>query len=295
MYLFRDSLRTDVRRLKRRATVIERTSIEDRRRRLEGRIKTFHTKADTLMVGVDLDDVGPMVGKEKEVVHEWDDVEELEGIGNREGEDEEDPEEVEHDEAIGGPSASEDSPDDEDIGADQPGNDDEEDNMEYAECLSLCMPSSLGQNIVKEAGLETLALQEIELRLGQANDALGDLRVELGHKSLLYRTKLRYSKNTKGKTRAWKEVNKSSMEVMKHVRRYERARRALVKLGVEDEILQKFQDIKKEDLKMSADILEENRFGQKNTTMAWFWRLGPQGDSVGNDWMQECEYRVTCV
>jgi hypothetical protein len=166
--------------------------------------------------------------------------------------------------------------------------------MEYAEQLSLCMPSSLGQKTLEEAGLKMLTLQEIELRVGQVNDALGDLRVELGQKALLFRTKIRHTTNTKGRTRAWKEVNNSSMEVMKHVRRYDRARRALVKLGVDDGILEKYQDIKKDDLKMSADILEENRVGQKNTTMAWFWRLGPQGDSLGNDWMEECEYRVRC-
>jgi hypothetical protein len=35
-------------------------------------------------------------------------------------------------------------------------------------------------------GLETLAKQETELRVGQANDALAALWVELGHKLLLF-------------------------------------------------------------------------------------------------------------
>jgi hypothetical protein len=85
------------------------------------------------------------------------------------------------------------------------------------------------------------------------------------------------------------------MDIMKHVRRYKRARRALEKLGVAHGVLEKYQDIKKEDLNMSGDILEENRVGQKNATLAWFWWLGPQGDSVGKDWMEECEYRVGVV
>ena len=286
----RDILRSDLRRLKCNATVIERTKIEDRRRKLEGRIKTFHIKADTLLAGVDVDDVGPLVEKENEMLHEWDEESEWRGMR----EEEEDAEEIEHDEGIGRASGSESSSENEVIRADQPDEDDEDDEMEYAEQLSLCMPSSLGQKTLEEAGLKMLTLQEIELRVGQVNDALGDLRVELGQKALLFRTKIRHTKNTKGRTRAWKEVNNSSMEVMKHVRRYDRARRALVKLGVDDGILEKYQDIKKDDLKMSADILEENRVGQKNTTMAWFWRLGPQGDSLGNDWMEECEYRVRC-
>jgi len=282
----RDALRSDVKRLKHNATVIERTKIEDHRRKLEGRIRTFHLKADTLMAGVDLDDVVPMVEKENKMLPEWDD--ELEGMGIRE--EQEDPEEIEHGEAIYRPEYPSDH---EGITGDWPDEDDED--TEYAEQLSLCMPSSFGKQTLEEVGLEMLALQEIELRVGQANDALGDLRVELGQEALLFRTKIRYTNNTKGKTRAWKEVNKSSMDVMKHVRRYKRARRALEKLGVAHGVMEKYQDLKKEDLNMSGDILEENRVGQKNATLAWFWRLGPQGDSVGNDWMEECEYRVGVV
>jgi len=40
-------------------------------------------------------------------------------------------------------------------------------------------------------GLATMASQELELRQGQANDALEGLRLALGHKSLLFRTKVR--------------------------------------------------------------------------------------------------------
>jgi hypothetical protein len=272
--------------MKNNATVIERTTIEERRRKLEGRIKAFHKKADMLMVGADLDDVVPTVEKESERLHEWDDEEEWEGN------DEERDEEVENDdEVVGGESRSEDSSSNRNITVDQAkeDDDDEVDGTEYPEQLSLCMPSALGKTVIDGYDLGVLASQEIELRVGQANDALADLRVELGHKALLFRTKVRYTKNTKGKTRAWKEVIKSSMEVMKHVRCYERARRALVKLGADNEILQKYQDIKKEDLKISKDIVDENRFGQKNASLAWFWRLGPQGDAVGNEWMEECK------
>lgn len=288
MALPRDSLRADVRQMKDNATVIERTNIEERRRKLEGRIKAFHKKADILMVGADLDDVVPTVQEESKQLHEWDDEEEWEGMGKRD--DGEREEEVESDdEVIGGESGSEYSSSNGNIAAGQANEDEEVDSTAYPERLSLCMPSALGKTIIDEYSLGVLALQEIELRMGQANDALADLRVELGHKALLFRTKVRYTKNTKGKTRAWKEVAKSSVEVMKHVRCYERARRALVKLGADNGILHKYQDIKTEDLKMSKDILEENRYGQKNASLAWFWRLGPQGDSIGNEWMDECE------
>jgi len=40
-------------------------------------------------------------------------------------------------------------------------------------------------------GLVTMASQELELRQCQANDALEGLRLALGHKSLLFQTKVR--------------------------------------------------------------------------------------------------------
>jgi hypothetical protein len=267
--LCRDILRSDVRRLSRRASAISRAGLEDRRRRLEGKIKAFHRRGDTLMEVEDLDDLAP-VGREG---GEWQYLSDNEErvCGEQEGE---------------FPIESESSSDDGDIGSCQGSDGDEE--TEFPEQMSLCLPSSLGRQQIEDHGLETLALQEIQLRIGQANDTLAALRVELGHKALLFRAKIRYTKNTKGKTRAWKEVSKSSMEVMKHVRCYRRARKALQQLGADKEILEKFQEIKKEDLRMNGDMLEENRVGQRSDTLAWFWRLGPHSDMEGNAWMEEC-------
>jgi hypothetical protein len=119
--------------------------------------------------------------------------------------------------------------------------------------------------------------------------------VELGHKSLLFRRKVRDSKNQKGKTRAWKEVAQSAGRVMKHVASNQRAQRALERLGADEEILERYQDIKKEDLKISSDMVEENRIGQWNDTLAWFWCLGPQTDAEGDSWMQECMWTLIAL
>ena len=71
----------------------------------------------------------------------------------------------------------------------------------------------------------------------------------------------------------------SAGRVIKHVACYQRAQRALGRLGADEGIFKKYQDIKKEDLKMSSNMVEENRIGQWNDTLAWFWRLGPQTDA----------------
>jgi len=60
MMVFRDSLRRDARKLSKKATITERTGIKDHSRRLEGRIKDFHRKADTLMDMEDLEDLTPV-------------------------------------------------------------------------------------------------------------------------------------------------------------------------------------------------------------------------------------------
>jgi len=59
------------------------------------------------------------------------------------------------------------------------------------EHMSIFMPLSLQIADMHRLGLATMASQELELRQGQANDALEGLRLALGHKSLLFQTKVR--------------------------------------------------------------------------------------------------------
>jgi hypothetical protein len=58
----------------------------------------------------------------------------------------------------------------------------------------------------------------------------------------------------------------------------------MIKLGATEQILARYQVIKAEDLKLSGDIVEENRIRQRNDKLAWFWHFEAEGD---NDWMQE--------
>jgi hypothetical protein len=45
-------------------------------------------------------------------------------------------------------------------------------------------------------------------------------------------------------------------------------------------------------MKMSGDITEENRFGQRLETLAWFWRQGsdPGSDDIASPRMHECKF-----
>ena len=68
--------------------------------------------------------------------------------------------------------------------------DEERERIIKPETMPLFMPSSLDQADLKRMGLVDLAKKELELRKGQANDVLEELRLALGHKSLLFRTKV---------------------------------------------------------------------------------------------------------
>ncbi|KAI6115879.1 hypothetical protein F5141DRAFT_1001241, partial [Pisolithus sp. B1] len=55
-----------------------------------------------------------------------------------------------------------------------------------SELMSIWMPSSIGSAKLTELGLVDLLKEERELRIGQANDRLDQLRTDLGNKAMLY-------------------------------------------------------------------------------------------------------------
>jgi hypothetical protein len=114
----------------------------------------------------------------------------------------------------------------------------------------------------------------------------------LGEKSLLFRMEVRNSKSQRTSLRAWQNVNKQDLVARQHKRGYDRARKALIRLDVDREYLSTLHDITPEDMKMSGDVTEENRIGQRSSVLAWFWRLGSDVamEVELNPRMKECEY-----
>jgi hypothetical protein len=236
------------------ATTSEKTSIEERRRRLEERMDQFNQKAEEFSGNAedDLDILPQFTGWEEgdndndcrmaeESLDVWEEV-------------------------------------------------DEEENSEKPETAPICLPSCLKLEDIQRLGLGIIASQELELRKGQANDSLQGLRLALGHKAVLYRTKVRNAKSSMDKTRAWDDIKVANLKVNKHIRAYRRARRALEHLGADDATLARFQKLQTKHLKISADITEENRVGQRSDTLPWFWRLDGQNEDQHDTWMQECKF-----
>jgi hypothetical protein len=60
----------------------------------------------------------------------------------------------------------------------------------------------------------------------------------------------------------------------------------LQRLPAEPEYLETLHDITDIDLKVTGDLTDENRFGQRLDTLPWFWRIGDVVVSEGPQ-MQE--------
>ena len=152
----------------------------------------------------------------------------------------------------------------------------------------LYLPSNFTLRQRKEYGLQELGNMEYELREGQANDSLEKLRECLAEKSLRFRTAVRPAKGQKKTTRAWDSVHRMEDQIRRSVVMYRTARQAIGELG-EAADLERFQEIKKSDLKMSGDVVEENRVGQRSSVLPWFWRLDRKDRKYRGDNQKECE------
>ena len=167
--------------------------------------------------------------------------------------------------------------------------DDDDSNESLPDDLTLWMPSYIGASCLKDAGLGDLIKEEIQLRIGQANDSLEKLRTHLGHKSILYRMNFRSSTSVRTDTRSKQDIRRVALKITRDVRSYHRARESLSRSEVSQDILQKYQVIKPDELGVSKDITEENRFGQSSDSLPWFWRIG--GSQLGSPgvWDEECK------
>lgn len=156
----------------------------------------------------------------------------------------------------------------------------------------LSLPSSLATGEIHRKSLDSVALVEAELRRAQINDSLHGLRLALGEKAMSFRADVRNANSQRTSQRAWATVHKHDAHARKHRNTYNHARAALIRLDHFPEFLSTLSDITEQDMKMSGDITEENRYGQRSDTLAWFWRLDDclSGDDQLSPRMKECKY-----
>lgn len=160
----------------------------------------------------------------------------------------------------------------------------------HPEDVSLALPSSFGVAACNAAGISAQVDQEMDLRIGQANDALHQLRVLLGHKVYLYRTSIRHNKSQKGKTRAFSSLGRVQMSVRDEHRVYAHARRAMIKLGASSDLLARYQLLTSKDLKITTAAYDPSVHAQRSSKLAWFWKMDGARAVNESSWMKECRW-----
>lgn len=155
----------------------------------------------------------------------------------------------------------------------------------------LSLPSSLAVGEIHRQSLHSIAIVEAELQHAQINDSLHRLRLALGEKAMSFQADVCNVKSQRTSLRAWATVHKRDSEARKHRNIYNHARAALIRLDCCPDFLSTLHNITEQDMKMSGDLTEENRYGQRLDTMVWFWRLDNGLSEVDqlSPRMKECE------
>ncbi|KAG1738081.1 uncharacterized protein EDB91DRAFT_1249377 [Suillus paluster] len=107
-------------------------------------------------------------------------------------------------------------------------------------------------------------------------------------KVVLFRTTVQPAKSQARTTWAWAQVHSVERVIDLNSMIYKKCRAQLQNLGA-DQLLQKYRELEKSHLKATSAVADPNARGQRNSTLPWFWSLDVQGDSVSDDWMNECE------
>jgi hypothetical protein len=157
-----------------------------------------------------------------------------------------------------------------------------------AEYIPLHLPSHLGGNWCKENTAEDLLKMELRLREGQLNDALHHIRIALGHKSYLFRNDIRPARTQRLKTRAWTEVHAVEATVQHHARVYMLARKAIVDLGADNVLLDRYRVLIRQDLSVKTSVIAPHVRGQRNKSLPWFWTMDVRRDADIGGWMEDC-------
>ncbi|KAG2056558.1 hypothetical protein BDR06DRAFT_1005863 [Suillus hirtellus] len=132
------------------------------------------------------------------------------------------------------------------------------------------LPSNIGLAWCNELSVTDLVSQEITLREGQANNLLHLLWVHLADKAVLFHTTVHPAKLQAWSTRAWAQVHSVEWVIRLNSHIYTKCWQHLVKLEAFG-LLEKYQQLDEKDLKTSAVVADSNSWGQRNSTLLWFW------------------------
>lgn len=175
------------------------------------------------------------------------------------------------------------------------GSDDEEEGPSatapsaVVERLSIYLPSAIGMAACVANGHTRATVMERQLRIGQQNDVLQNIRVAISRKVCIFREGIRAAKSKKKKTRSWDHLHAVDLSVRHNARVYDRARSAMLRLDPSEAERERYQPLKKEDLKVDTARVEPGLRGHRGSHLAWFWTIDIADDVEQQEGMRECK------
>lgn len=161
----------------------------------------------------------------------------------------------------------------------------------------LLLPSDLSPPEREKCGVTHLVHQELELRRGQAHDALRSLRAQVKYVMALSRQKNSRQNAIHGQylnTRAGAVLSDAIQKRDGYKQKYRRTREAMIRLGMSSE---EFPELNDADL-WRKDPLQYHKLGDGQKTEGWIWRVGlPQNmsDDEREEYLEDstCHHRMT--
>lgn len=138
---------------------------------------------------------------------------------------------------------------------------------------------------------QSLRKAELALRIKQATRHLAAVREAIAEKSFQFSQIMRAAPSNRVRTRSRATIAKLNDRIALSCRVYGRARAALVRLGADQNILDRFRILLKEDVKASTAIVNPNIPGSSSLRLSWIWQTR-LGAGSAPEAMRECEYFI---
>jgi hypothetical protein len=68
-----------------------------------------------------------------------------------------------------------------------------------------------------------------------------------------------------------------------------RLRQAIVDLGAEAFLLDRYKVLKRQDLNVKTSVIAPQVRGQRNKSLPWFWTMDVRRDANVGEWMEDCK------
>jgi hypothetical protein len=128
---------------------------------------------------------------------------------------------------------------------------------------------------------------ELELRKAQAYGCLSQIRLEIGHKSLLLRNNKNRGDGKKGRLRGYATIASCNRVINLYRTIYHRSRSALERLHAPSEVLTKLQWLQPDDIKPLIAVYLPNARDQRNKPVPWLWSVDVFGDTSNQTYLAE--------